>query len=64
MSLAQVGQASGGLLIPAELGPPDEVYLDDRIPGGLVTLVYRASTDLPPVGQTDVGALAESLEPR
>ncbi|MDQ3344367.1 MAG: hypothetical protein M3524_12480 [Actinomycetota bacterium] len=64
MSLAEGGQASGGLLIPAELGPPDEVYLDDRIPGGLVTLVYRASADLPPVGQTDVGALVGQFSGR
>lgn len=52
MSLAEADQASAGLLIPPDLGLPDEVYLDDRIPGGLVTVAYSAAADLPPVGVT------------
>lgn len=45
------------ILLPAEIGAPDEVYLadDERVP--YVSLVYRAREDLPAAATTDVGLL-------
>lgn len=49
------------ILVPAELGEPDEAYVltDARggPPGGQVTLVYRAGPDLPRAEETGVGVL-------
>jgi hypothetical protein len=56
------------VLIPAALGPPDEVYVlletdtaapgtSPAPPGGLVTLVYRPRPNLPAVAETGVGLL-------
>jgi hypothetical protein len=43
--------------IPAELGPPDEVYLRQVSAGPMVTLLYRARDGLPAASETGVGAL-------
>ena len=53
---------------PALLGTPDEIWLDrDAVPGGQVTLLWRASRELPAAGPHGVGALLTllpgSLEP-
>jgi hypothetical protein len=40
-----------------EVGEPDEVYLDDVIPGGQVSLVYRPADGLPEAEETGVGLL-------
>lgn len=49
------------ILVPADLGAPDEVYLladgDGGPPGGQVTLIYRAGPDLPRAEETGVGVL-------
>ena len=43
--------------IPAELGPPDEVYLRQLASGPMVSLLYRPRPDLPEARETGVGAL-------
>ena len=43
------------LLVPGKLGPPDAVWLDQSIPGGAVSLVYRPRAGLPASGQTGTG---------
>jgi hypothetical protein len=52
-------QARAGypIQIPAELGPPDEVYLRQRSTGPMVTLLYRPRPGLPEASETGVGAL-------
>ena len=48
------------VLVPASLGPPDEVYLQppsDAPSGGEVTLVYADRSGLPAAGETGVGVL-------
>jgi hypothetical protein len=48
------------LLVPASLGPPDELYLQpppDAPSSGEVTLVYAAGPGLPAAGETGVGVL-------
>lgn len=44
------------ILVPAALGPPDEVYVADGVPGR-VSLVYRARFGLPESSHTGVGLL-------
>ena len=43
--------------VPAELGPPDEVYLRRLAAGPMVTLLYRPRPGLPEAEETGVGAL-------
>jgi hypothetical protein len=43
--------------VPAELGPPDEVYLRQLSAGPMVTLLYRPRPGLPEAEETGVGAL-------
>jgi hypothetical protein len=60
VSLAEVEEETTfDVVVPArpDLHAPDEVYLDDVIPGGQVSLVYRAGADLPEAEQTGVGLL-------
>jgi hypothetical protein len=45
------------ILVPAALGPPDEVYFSGRFADGKVTLLYRARGDLPEAPTTGVGLL-------
>lgn len=47
------------VLVPTlpELGPPDEVYLDARAGGGIVSLVYRARPGYPSAAQTGAAVL-------
>ena len=43
--------------VPAALGVPDDVFVKEDRPGARVSLVYRATDDLPPTDQTGVGVL-------
>jgi hypothetical protein len=54
LSQARAG-AAFLVLVPARLGPPDAVYLDDRVPGDVVTLVYLARPGIPVEPQTGYG---------
>lgn len=47
---------------PGALGPPDEIYLSTRIPGGAVSLVYEAAPGLPPASTTGVGLLLTEFQ--
>ncbi len=42
---------------PESVGEPDDVYLSDRITGGVVTMVWEGEETLPAAGDTDVGLL-------
>ena len=58
MTLAQAQtRVSYVIQVPAELGPPDEVYLRQLSAGPMVTLLYRPRPDLPEAEETGVGAL-------
>jgi hypothetical protein len=58
MTLAEAQSRVGYVIqIPAELGPPDEVYLRQLEAGPMVTLLYRPRSDLPEAEETGVGAL-------
>jgi hypothetical protein len=58
MTLAQAqSRVSYVIQVPAELGPPDEVYLRQLSAGPMVTLLYRPRPDLPEAEETGVGAL-------
>lgn len=48
--------------VPATLGAPDRVYLDRDVAGGLVSLVYAASSRLPEAEETGVGLLVMQFE--
>lgn len=53
-------QAGFPLLVPATagaLGRPDDVYLDESVAGGAVSLVYRSRPGLPSAGASGVGLL-------
>jgi hypothetical protein len=45
------------LLVPDSLGPPDAAYYSGAVPGGKVSLVYRAREGLPASTFTGVGVL-------
>lgn len=67
-TLQAAEQAAGfHVLVPAALGPPDAVYLDQTVPGGAVTLVYAPRPELPASPITGVGLLLSefrgSIEP-
>jgi hypothetical protein len=58
MTLAQAQSRVGYVIqVPAELGPPDEVYLRQLSAGPMVTLLYRPRPGLPEAEETGVGAL-------
>ncbi|TAN31460.1 hypothetical protein EPN29_12410 [bacterium] len=57
---AAAGAVKWHVLVPASLGPPDEVYLQpspDGPPQGEVTLVYSLRPGIPTSGQTGVAVL-------
>ena len=55
----EVAQARAGfeVRVPGSLGDPDEVYVLDDRPGARVSLLYRATEDLPRTDETGVGVL-------
>jgi hypothetical protein len=50
------------VLVPEDLGAPDEVYVDDRVPSGMVSLVYAASDDLPRANAGGAGLIVSQFE--
>jgi hypothetical protein len=52
------------VLVPdvATLRSPDAVYLDETPPGGMVSLVWQASPDLPALPNTDVGLVINEFQ--
>jgi hypothetical protein len=65
VSLAEAEARTGRpVLVPDRLGPPDRVWLDQSIPGGAVTLIYRPRAGLPVSGQTGVGLMLTSFPGR
>jgi hypothetical protein len=50
--------------VPARLGAPDAVWLDETVPGGAVTIVYRPRPGLPADGPTGLGLLLTQLPGR
>jgi hypothetical protein len=57
-SLAEAaGLAGRPVALPARLGRPDAVWIDDRYTGPAVSLVYRPRPGLPASGATGVGLL-------
>jgi hypothetical protein len=63
VSLEEAGRAAQfEVLVPDELGRPDEVYVDETTPGGKVTFVYRDPEDEPAALLTEFrGDLAPDL---
>lgn len=55
-------RAAFDVLIPAELGEPDEVYFDDRVSSGMVSLVYAARSGLPESGGDGAGLIVTQFE--
>jgi hypothetical protein len=51
------------ILVPADLGTPDTVFLS-RVAGGMVNLVYGADGDLPAAPRTDVGVIVTQFRSR
>ena len=43
--------------VPRSLGAPDDVYLDEFVPGGKVSLVYANVSDAPGIGGSDIGVV-------
>jgi hypothetical protein len=52
-------QVQWAILVPADpaLGEPDEVYLDSRVPGGVVSLLWNAKPGLPQASPAQAGLL-------
>ena len=48
-------------LVPRAGGPPDGVYVDGRVPGGRLSLAYRARTGLPEARSTGLGLLVDEF---
>ena len=48
--------------VPRALGAPDEVYVDRRTPGSIVTLLYRPRPDVPEARATAAGLLVFEFE--
>ncbi|MEA2461265.1 MAG: hypothetical protein QOH90_1442 [Actinomycetota bacterium] len=44
------------------IGEPDEFYVDNRVPGAIVSLVYRPSDALPPAPHADAGMIVTEFE--
>jgi len=62
-----VGAQAGArfqVLVPTDpsLGQPDEVYLNQALPGGEVSLVYHARAGLPTASKTDVAILVMEIQ--
>jgi hypothetical protein len=65
VSLAQVqGLVPFKILIPAELGPPDEVYFRSGFVQDQVILLYRARPGLPAAALTGAGLLLTEFQAR
>jgi len=52
------------LRVPELLGPPDEVYLDESVRGGLLSAVWYADARLPETNQPRIGAVLTQFLPR
>ena len=48
-------------LVPEAAGPPDGVYVDEGVPGGRLSLAYRARTGLPEARSTGLGLLVDEF---
>src|SRR6185436_13315131 len=44
------------------LGPPDAIYLDPLVAGGMVSMVWSAGPDLPATAETGVGLLISQFD--
>ena len=56
ISLAEAGSRTQASLFVAGVGrPPDGVYLDESVPGGMVSMVWRADDRFPQIGDTGLG---------
>ena len=57
-------QVQWAILLPTDpaLGAPDEVYLDSRVPGGVVSLLWNARVGLPQASSTQAGLLLTEFE--
>lgn len=63
LSLAEIQpQVPFQVLIPAELGPPDEMYLRTDLAVDQVTLLYRARPGLPEAATTGAGLLLTEFQ--
>lgn len=49
------------ILVPRDLGPPDSIHLRQDVPGGAVSLLYRAQRGLPEARPTGLGLLVTEL---
>lgn len=54
-------QAGFRVLVPAELGRPDEVFVASGLNGGTVFLVYVPRQDIPAAKQTGIGVLVTQV---
>jgi hypothetical protein len=54
-------QAGFAVLVPAELGRPDEVYVAPGLNGGTVFLVYAPRPGIPAAKQTGIGVLVTQV---
>lgn len=52
------------LRVPARLGPPDDVFIDEGAPETVVSMVYRPDAALAEVGSTGVGLLLSQFHGR
>lgn len=57
-------EVSFPILLPAQLGPPDAIYVATSPPGGEVTLVYHPRAGLPVTKETGVGLLLSEFQGR
>jgi len=48
-------------LVPVAAGAPDRVFVDGRVPGGRLSLEYRARADLPEARSTGLGLLVDEF---
>jgi hypothetical protein len=65
VSLEEARRAAGfAVTLPAALGQPDEVYLDTPPSDGLVSIVWRARSDLPRTTETGAGAVLTQFRAR
>jgi len=48
-------------LVPAVVGPPDGVFVDGSVPGGRLSLEYRARPNLPEAKSTKLGLLVDEF---
>ena len=63
VSLAEARSRVGfEVMVPSELGAPDEVYFDEFVSDGQISLVYRERDDLPRAPDSLVGAIVTQFE--